>query len=359
MVALASWGRLGSWQHEVTQLHREKGLAQVLADSAPGIAYGMGRSYGDVCLNPGGAAWKTRGLNCFIHFDPASGVLECESGVLLQEIQALTVPQGWMLPVTPGTQFVTLGGAVANDVHGKNHHAMGSFGDHLQQLTLVRSDGQVIHCGPDLEPSWFAATVGGMGLTGVISRVTLALRPVLGPCLDVESVPYANLDEFFELADDSERDWEYTVSWIDCLARKSRRGIFYRANHSSESSCVARRRQGMRVPLTPPISLVNRFSLRPFNALYYHLKKSRAGLSREHYQPFFYPLDSITDWNRMYGPNGFYQYQCVLPPEQRKDGIEAILSEIACSNTGSFPQHPVTSTTGKVLSLSALFVFLI
>lgn len=296
----------------------------------------MGRSYGDVCLNPGGTAWTTRGLDHFICFDPDSGVLECEAGVLLQEIQTLMVPRGWMLPVTPGTQFVTVGGAVANDVHGKNHHRSGSFGDHVRSLTLIRSDGRVIRCGPSEEPRWFAATVGGMGLTGVISRVTLSLRPVPGPCLAVESVPYDSLDEFFALADESERDWEYTVSWIDCLAKQGRRGIFYRANHTAASSCAAPPRKSLRMPLTPPVSLVNRLTLRPFNMLYYHIGKFRAGRYLEHYQPFFYPLDGIADWNRMYGPHGFYQYQCVLPPEQRHAGIETILAEISRSKLGSF-----------------------
>ena len=204
-------------------MHDRDSLAGTLADGVPGIAYGMGRSYGDVCLNPGGTLWSTRGLDRFIRFDRDSGLLECEAGVLLRDIQALAVPRGWMLPVTPGTRLVTVGGAVANDVHGKNHHGFGSFGDHLQGLSLVRTNGEIIECGPDQRARWFAATVGGMGLTGIISRVTLALRPVAGPWLDVESIPYGNLEDFFALADDSERDWEYTVSWIDCAARGKRR----------------------------------------------------------------------------------------------------------------------------------------
>ncbi len=336
MVAMASWGRLGRWQHEVKPLRDRASVAATLSEGTPGIAYGMGRSYGDICLNPGGILWTTRALDCFIRFDQSRGILECEAGVLLKDIQRLFVPLGWMLPVTPGTQFVTVGGAVANDVHGKNHHGFGSFGDHVQQLTLVRTDGEKIKCGPGLKPEWFTATVGGMGLTGVITRVTLKLRPVDGPWMTVESIPYDNLNDFFELADDSEKDWEYTVSWIDCVSRNARRGIFLRGNHSRRQSSGSYAPRDIRLPLTPPVSLVNRFSLRPFNAAYFYLKKRRAGQELTHYQPFFYPLDRIVQWNRMYGPRGFYQYQCVIPPAHRREAMENILDETTRSNTGSF-----------------------
>lgn len=336
MVELTSWGRLGSWPHHVQPLYEQDAVASQLAQGAPGIAYGMGRSYGDVCMNPQGTSWDTRKLDRFMHFDSESGLLQCEAGVLLKEIQELAVPRGWMLPVTPGTQFVTLGGAVANDVHGKNHHDFGSFGDHVQALTLVRSNGEVIDCGPGQAPDWYAATVGGMGLTGVITRVTLALRPVAGPWLDVESLPYNSLEQFFELADRSEDDWEYTVSWIDCQFRRGRRGIFFRANHATAETNSLYTPHHLRLPLTPPVSLVNRWSLRAFNAAYYYRHKNRAGARVDHYQPFFYPLDGIAQWNRMYGPRGFYQYQCVIPPQHRQDAVEQMLDEISRSGTGSF-----------------------
>jgi FAD/FMN-containing dehydrogenase len=336
MVDLTSWGRLGSWSHNVQPLYEQDAVASQLAQGAPGIAYGMGRSYGDVCLNPRGTSWNTRQLDRFMHFDSERGLLQCEAGVLLKDIQELAVPRGWMLPVTPGTQFVTLGGAVANDVHGKNHHGFGSFGDHVQGLTLVRSDGEVIDCGPDQASDWYAATIGGMGLTGIITRVTLALRPVAGPWLNVESLPYGSLEQFFELADDSERDWEYTVSWIDCQFRRGRRGIFFRANHAPAEVDGRYTPRHLRLPLTPPVSLVNGWSLRAFNAAYYYRNKSRAGARVDHYQPFFYPLDGVAQWNRMYGPRGFYQYQCVIPPAHRQDAVEQMLDEISRSGTGSF-----------------------
>jgi FAD/FMN-containing dehydrogenase len=335
VVAVSSWGRLGRWQHRLHPLHDRDRVAEELALDAPGVAYGMGRSYGDVCLNPEGSLWTTRGLDRFIRFDPASGLLECEAGVLLRDIQQLTVSRGWMLPVTPGTWFVTVGGAVANDVHGKNHHRRGAFGDHVQRLTLARTDGSILECGPEQQADWFAATVGGMGLTGVIVRATLRLLPVQGPWIDVETIPYGSLEEFFRLADESERDWEYTVSWVDCLSGRRTRGIFLRGNHSQDASGAAPNDRALAVPITPPVSLVNRLTLRPFNALYYHLHRLRPGRSRVHYRPFFYPLDTLSDWNRLYGPRGFYQYQCVVPTGDRQAVVSELLAVAAGAGCGS------------------------
>ncbi len=337
MVNVGSWGRLGSWPHTVLPLttHGLRRLPPAEGD-APGLAYGMGRSYGDVCLNPGGTLWTTTGLDRFLAFDAQSGLLTCEAGVLLRDIQEVFVPQGWMLPVTPGTQFVTVGGAIANDVHGKNHHVRGSFGDQVARLTLLRTDGEVVECGPDLRPDWFAATVGGLGLTGVIAQATIRLMPVQGPWLDTESIPYASLDEFFALADGSEADWEYTVSWVDCLAGEHVRGIFMRGNLSASREAAPPRRRPARVPLTPPISAVNRLTLRPFNWAYYQRNRQRRGRQRSHYVPFFYPLDNLLAWNRIYGPAGFYQYQCVLPRDEGREGTQRLLREIAAAGAGSF-----------------------
>src|SRR5450830_1544592 len=175
MVAVSSWGRLGSWEHQVVALTDRHQVVHQLKSSRSGIAHGMGRSYGDVCLNPDGVLWKTTGLDRFISLDQITGRLVCEAGVLLRDIQRLTIPRGWILPVTPGTQMVTVGGAIANDVHGKNHHVLGSFGDHVQRIRLVRTDGEIIACGPQLRPDWFAATVGGLGLTGVIVEAEIQM----------------------------------------------------------------------------------------------------------------------------------------------------------------------------------------
>lgn len=336
MVMLSSWGRLGRFSHVVIPLYDRADVAADLAGEGPGIAYGMGRSYGDICLNPGGRLWATRNLDRFIQFDRHSGILECEAGVLLRDIQRLTVPQGWMLPVTPGTCYVTVGGAIANDVHGKNHHLSGSFGDHLLQFNLVRTDGQQLDCSLRSASDWFCATIGGMGLTGLITTVKLQLRRVAGPWLETETLPYRGVDEFFQLADESERDWEYTVSWVDCLSGTGLRGIFLRANHSQEQVNSSADKNPLHLSLAPPVSLVNRLTLRPFNAVYYQINKMAAGKRRVDYRPFFYPLDRLADWNRLYGQKGFYQYQCVLPTEHRREGLQALLEETALSGTGSF-----------------------
>jgi len=302
----------------------------------PGLAFGNGRSYGDVCLNPDGVLWKTTGLDRFIAFDDETGVLDCEAGVLLRDIQQLLVPRGWMLPVTPGTQLITVGGAIANDIHGKNHHVMGSFGDHVQSLRLMRTDGEVIECGPNEKADWFAATVGGMGLTGVIAQAQIQLRRVAGPWLEVENVQYANLDAFFELADVSEAAWEHTVSWIDCISHGGGRGIFMRGNHVDAQEGPLPKKEKKTVPFVLPVSLVNHLTLRPFNFAYYHFQVIKQRKSLVHYEPFFYPLDNLLEWNRIYGPRGFYQYQSVVPRGVGKDAVGAMLKEIARSGDGSF-----------------------
>lgn len=336
MRPVQSWGRLSADLHEVVRLEDPARVSAVLQAHASGVALGNGRSYGDVCLNPGGVLWQTVGLDHLIAWDPLQGRLLCEAGVLLRDIQQVLVPQGWMLPVTPGTQLVTVGGAIANDVHGKNHHALGSFGDHVCQLWLARTDGEVIECGPDLNPDWFAATVGGLGLTGVIVKVELQLRRVAGPWLDTETLPFASLGAFFDLADGSEAGWEQTVSWIDCLAGASARGIFMRGNPSVASTGPQPRSGSLRMPDLLPFSLVNRLSLRPFNMAYYHFKRRASGRSRVHYKPFLYPLDNLLEWNRMYGRGGFYQYQSVVPRAVGLDATRAMLAEVARSGEGSF-----------------------
>jgi FAD/FMN-containing dehydrogenase len=334
---VSAWGRLSAHPHRLMFLSDPSTVAQRLAESTlPGLAHGMGRSYGDSCLNPEGTLWMTRGLDHFIAFDPDTGRLVCEAGVLLRDIQRLVVQRGWLLPVTPGTQMVTVGGAIANDVHGKNHHAQGSFGDHVLGLTLVRTDGQTLRCSPSERADWFAATVGGLGLTGVITQAELQLRRVSGPWMDTETLPYGSLDQFFAISDHSDADWEHGVSWIDCLSGAGSRGLFMRANHSSATSGPAAPKRHRRMPFVPPISLINRLSLRPLNTAYFNLKRWQTGLALAHVEPFNYPLDNLKDWNRMYGPRGFYQYQCVVPRSVGPDAMTAMLQAIQRSGQGSF-----------------------
>jgi FAD/FMN-containing dehydrogenase len=330
---VSSWGRLESPEHQVVALSQLDHLP--INSGGAGLPFGNGRSYGDVCLNPDGVLWTTRGLDRFMAFDAEQGLLTCEAGVLLRDIQRMAIPRGWMLSVTPGTQLVTVGGAIANDIHGKNHHVLGSFGDHVQRIHLLRTDGQTIVCGPDQAADWFKATVGGMGLTGVIAQATVQLRRIAGPWLEAENVPFNQLSEFFQLADDSESGWEHTVSWIDCLNSKGR-GVFMRGNHVAAQTGPSASGGGIAVPLVPPISLVNNLSLRPFNLAYYHLQARKRQKTLVHYEPFFHPLDNVHHWNRIYGPNGFYQYQSVVPREVGKDAVAAMLQTISAAGEGSF-----------------------
>jgi len=336
MVRVSSWGGLDNFEHHVSYLSNRDDVTQQLANRKfNGLAHGMGKSYGDVCLNPNGQLWSTTGLNRFISFDEHTGILKCESGVLIRDIQQLFVPRGWIVPVTPGTQLITIGGAIANDVHGKNHHVLGSFGDHVQKIKLLRTDRRIIECGPELEPEWFSATVGGFGLTGVIVEVELRLRPVPSAWVDVENIPYDNLEDFFKLADESEKDWEYTVSWIDCLSKHGR-GIFMRGNASKTSEQIVQSKKKVTIPFLPPISLVNKLTLRPFNTAYFHKQKYQAGKQHVHYEPFFYPLDKLLKWNRIYGSKGFYQYQSVIPRNVGADAVQEMLNQISRSGEGSF-----------------------
>ncbi|MBS0520941.1 MAG: FAD-binding oxidoreductase [Proteobacteria bacterium] len=339
MRPVASWGRLSAPPHDVVELGDRDRVAAQIAGRGPGIAQGMGRSYGDACLNPNGLLWRTTGLDRLIAFDAATGRLTCEAGVVLRDLQRLMLPRGWGLAVVPGTQLVTVGGAIANDVHGKNHHVLGTFGDHVRRLRLVRTDGETIECGLDLQPDWFAATIGGLGLTGLIVEAELQLQPVAGPWLEAQTLPYRGLAEFFRLSDDSEAGWHHTVSWIDCTAMDGRggdlRGLFMRARPSATPGRPWRERR-RRMPFTPPLSLVNRLSLRPFNAAYYALNRGRADTRIVHAEPFLYPLDSLLEWNRMYGPRGFYQYQSVVPREAGLDATREMLQAIAASGEGSF-----------------------
>jgi len=346
--AVNSWGRIGKPAHTLLSVGSRH--ASLPLPSAPGstvLPHGHGRSYGDSNLNPEQSLLLTARLDRFIAFDPATGVIRCEAGVLLADILRLVVPQGWFLPVTPGTQYVTVGGAIANDVHGKNHHVAGSFGNHVTQFELLRSDGSRRVCSPTQHADWYAATIGGLGLTGLITWAEIQLKRIANPYLDTESIKFRSLEEFFELSTASERDYEYTVSWIDCAftGRRLGRGLFNRGNHASAAmdtrllpkhlpSGVAE--HSLKVPMTPPLSLINTVSLKSFNTLYFHRQGPDSVRGLQHYRPFFYPLDALLEWNRIYGPRGFYQYQCVIPPERALAATRELLQTIAASGMGSF-----------------------
>jgi len=329
-----SWGR---WprteQHVIPITSRFAPLPQ----AAPMLVYGNGRSYGDVCLNAGGTLLAARGLDRFISFDTATGVLECEAGVLLSEIIALALPRGWFPAVAPGTALVTVGGAIANDVHGKNHHRAGSFGHHLLEFELHRSDGQTLRCSPDHNPDWFQATIGGLGLTGMITTARLQLRPVAGEWIAGDSQRFGSLRDFFALSLESDAAYEYTVAWLDCAASGAKlgRGVFMRGNHAGYTAPAPRVRS-LRFPLTPPVSPVTGTTVRLFNELYYHRRAARQRRALWPYPPFLFPLDRLQEWNRMYGPRGFFQYQCVVPGSAAPEALPEMLRIIARSRQGSF-----------------------
>ena len=336
---VSSWGNVIHAPHELYRLYSRDERFPTLPPDTTVLPFGNGRSYGDSGLNVGGALLQMRSLDRFIRFDREAGVLACEAGVLLADILRLIVPAGWFLPVVPGTCYVTVGGAIANDVHGKNHHRAGTFGCHVRQLELLRSDGARLTCSTAENPDWFAATVGGLGLTGVVTWAELQLRRIAGPHLDVDSIRFANLDEFFALCAESEQASEYTVAWIDCLSRGKHlgRGILQLANHAAQpapAAPVATRE--ITVPFTPPVSFVNGLSLRVFNVLYYNRQWGRRKHTSQHFRSFFFPLDGILRWNRLYGPKGFYQYQCVVPTPTAREATAALLETIASSGLGSF-----------------------
>jgi FAD/FMN-containing dehydrogenase len=330
-----SWGRpsVPGTQHAIRLHWRDERLPE---GRGPFLSYGNGRSYGDSCLNSGGTLIDLRNLDRFISFDSDTGVLRCEAGVLLSAILARFVPEGWFLPATPGTQLVTVGGAIANDVHGKNHHWAGSFGHHVRRFELMRSDGSRLLCSPHENADWFGATIGGLGLTGIILWAEIALKRIPGPAMDVENLRFSRIDEFLELSRASHNAYEYTVAWIDSLTpgRGGARGVFFRGNHVAERRRVAPSRRKPGLPFTPPVSLLPKPAVALFNTAIYRWPRRRHNVV--HYEPFFYPLDAVPNWNRLFGRNGFYQYQCVIPHEEAEAAIGEIIARIARAGEGSF-----------------------
>ena len=348
-----SWGRIPKappdravrlgWRHEAPGA-----LTEAAASGASVLAYGKGRSYGDACLNGGGVILDAAGLDRVIAFDPEAGVLRAEAGVTLADVLALTVPHGWFLPVTPGTKFVTLGGAVANDVHGKNHHAAGTIGRFVTRLGVARSDGEVRELTP--EDDLFRATVAGLGLTGLILWVELRLLKVESEEIVQTTTRFRSLDEFFGVNEAANRRSPYVVSWLDVL-RPEGRGLLMEGHHAPagtlpEATTAAAPR--LVVPFDAPEWALSAASVRAFNAVYYRKQRATIKRSRVHYEPFFYPLDAIGRWNRGYGRRGFYQYQVVVPFEDSRDAVREILRRLAEAGAGSF--LAVLKTFGDLLS---------
>ena len=328
MMELHGWGRYPRIDGEMAAFEGTLGEGQ-----GPVVARGSGRSYGDSAV--GGHVLDMRGHDCMLEFDDKTGILHCQSGVLLADIVETFVPRGWFLKVTPGTQFVTVGGAIAADVHGKNHHAAGCFSTCVRALRLMLPGGrmEVVEPGSEL----FLATCGGMGLTGIILDAWIELERVASSSIDQVTIKTGNLEETLA-AFEAHAAAPYSVAWVDCLARgeKLGRSLLSLGGFAKDGDLALPRRHMVGVPVTPPALLLNRYSVAAFNTLYY--AKAPQGRSRQKVglRSFFYPLDALGDWNRLYGPQGFVQYQFVLPKKVGAAGMRAILDAIAASGEGSF-----------------------
>jgi len=302
------------------------------------LAFGSGLSYGDSCLAASDHVLYVRPLDRFISVDWATGVLRAEAGVTLNDVLTLSIPRGWFVPVIPGTKYVTLGGAIANDVHGKNHHRRGTFGCHVRRFSLRRSDTGPVACSPKQHAELFNATIGGLGLTGVIEWAEIQLVPIRSSRINYLIQRFGDLDEFFALSAELEASHEFCVSWIDCAAtgRSNGRGIYMAGDFAGDGQLAVERIRERSIPLTPPVSLINRISVRGFNEIYWRKAPRNRRRRTAGYDSFFYPLDGIANWNHIYGPKGFQQYQALIPDRDSQAGIGALLKAIAESGTGSF-----------------------
>lgn len=340
---LTSWGRVIRRPQRVARPRYvsdlEGLLRQAKVEDQPLLGIGLGRSYGDSGLNAEGLVIGCQALDRFLAFDPVTGVLRAEAGTSLDDILRLVVPHGWFLPTTPGTRYVTLAGAVANDVHGKNHHRAGSFGCHVRRIGLLRSDAGVLELASDQNPELFSATIGGLGLTGLISWVEIGLVRIPSGFIDQETVPFRDLNEYFALNAESESGFEHVSAWIDCTALGASlgRGVMFRGDWSQEGELAAHApRQSLAIPVEAPPGLMNGLTLRAFNTAYLTYNRLRRGWARAPYASAFHPLDSIKNWNRLYGPAGFYQHQFVVPSESQQSAIAEVLRIVASSGQGSF-----------------------
>ena len=345
--SLSGWGRYPVESCHVFRPEKRSEVAATLASgSQPSyIPRGLGRSYGDAALNENaGVIWPVL-LNRFLSFDSAAGVLECESGVSLAEIIQYFLPRGWFLPVTPGTKFVTVGGAIAAEIHGKNHHKDGSFSNFVLDFRLLAPTGEVLLCSPAVHPEIFWATVGGMGLTGVVLSARLQLRRVDSAYVFVDFYKAPNLEDALTTMEASDERYEYSVAWIDGIAtgKTMGRSVLMRGNHAAAAELPAKVRQALAAPTGHqwnlffdfPSGALNRLTVQAFNTAFYAIHhtvpRQLVGLEK-----FFYPLDAISQWNRMYGKRGFVQYQIALPQASGRAGLRTILDRLARSGRASF-----------------------
>ncbi len=337
---MKSWGNFPSLKNQ--KLVSTKSCN--FSDKAKHLAIGLSRSYGDVCLNEDGVLLSNSENSKFISFDAQTGILKAESGVTISEIIKVFLPKGWFPPVVPGTKFVTLGGAIANDIHGKNHHISGTFGNHVKSFALKKSTGEEVICSEKNNKEMFSATISGLGLTGVIVWAEIQLKKVKSSHIDMKSIKFKNLDEFFSLSEAHDKNFEYTVAWLDCVSsgKNFGRGIYMAGNHSEnktnlKASFIEKIPNVLRtVPFFFPSFILNKYTIRIFNALYYNKQFSREINVPIGIDPFFFPLDAVFNWNKIYGKNGFFQFQCVVPESKSKECMKELLKIAVDSGQASF-----------------------
>jgi FAD/FMN-containing dehydrogenase len=324
-----SWGRA---KHSETTIVSSINHSNVLV-------VGSKLSYGDSCLNTDGNLYLNKSNNCILEFNPIEGTIKAETGITFDALLKFLVPRGFFLPVTPGTKFITLGGAIANDIHGKNHHKDGNFGRWITSLTLNRMSS-LVTCSPVENNELFKATIGGLGLTGYIQDCTFKLIKINSSSIDTETIKFSTVDDFFKINEES-YNFRYTVAWIDCLSSKAANGnlngLYIRGNHSSFGDLKIHKEPGFkRIPLNFPSWVLNKLTVKIFNFLYFNKQISKIKKATTHYDPFFYPLDAIKDWNKIYGKSGLFQFQCVIPMKNAKPTLIELLRLIGESGQGSF-----------------------
>lgn len=339
---VAGWGRLGVPGHEVRSTNLER-----LSENAV-LSRGLGRSYGDSSLPPPGVyeVASTALADRLLAFDPETRVLRAEAGTSLFALNRLFLERGFFVPVTPGTQFVTLGGMVASDVHGKEHHVRGCFGEHVTALRMRVADGRIVTCSDTENADLFRATIGGMGLTGHVLEVSVRMEAIRSPWIKQRSVRVDDLDAFLHALKEHAGRYPYTVGWIDCLTRGRHmgRGILMAGDWASPSDAPTRfpaPHPRVTLPFELPSALLGgrvlgKLSVGAFNELFFrrHIPREREGIV--HWESFFYPLDAVREWNRMYGPRGFTQYQCVLPDGAGEGAARRVLEILTRSGSASF-----------------------
>ena len=341
---VTNWGNFPVVEKEVKSEDSLQKIKDFVKSNNEIIARGNGRCYGDASLSE--HIFSTKRLNKFISFDRLNGIIECESGVLLSDILEVVVPQGYFLYVTPGTKFISVGGAIASDVHGKNHHAEGCFSEYVIEFSLLNENGEVLKCSREENSEKFWSTIGGMGLTGIILSAKFKLKNIETAYIRQESIKAENLDEIFKLFEESEF-WTYNVAWIDCLqtGKNIGRSIMMRGEHAfkhqlpkklQENPLRLKKKFSPTVPFYFPNFVLNNLTVKLFNLLYFNKQRSKEIKNYIDYETFFYPLDAVNDWNKIYGKTGFIQYQMVIPKEKGKEGMKRILETIAKSGNGSF-----------------------